>query len=1168
MAQHLRLLKAEYAYSPQTEDEIGLEEEMCYYLLDDSDPDWSKVKLKASPTSLDNPPSGLVPANYLLPAEPLHQVAALYAYEAQTEDELTIQEDEILHLYEQDGDWSLVGRLSEESDQRGVGYVPTTYIETTQDNQHVDRSVEPVVAEIAQQPVLGSQTSNQRTYPDSGLATWAVTDIDHKKKKRKGTLMIDGSSFIFASESDKLGVQKYDMASVSITKTEKGKHLILQCGTEERHFQVSEKDLDAIVLKIQRFQQHVQPIPTSSPPRSKTNNGLAVLQSPVNRPPSAMANPDKPSGVSCRKVSFAAPLGKPATALYDFEAQGEDELTVEEGDRLFVLDDRSDDDWWKCAMQSDGQEGVVPASYIELDQGEPSGNQEAAEAAMTAAAAQSAKKFRIQEEEDARLAQELADQDRSETQLENLRLADRNLTIAREAEQRKNVEADLAARRKKESESRKREAERALSNPGLSNGPTPPKLVTRPDSAQGMSDHHHGTTPAPPKRPDSAPRDGKSKPQGLVRTWRDRTGQFKVEAEFRGLQNGKIRLHKVNGVTIEVPLSKMSPEDVIWLEGATGRTLRTQDSSDDIPLATLAIQNNSVHRSNTTSRPTPSQAPRRPSTKQPTIDWFEFFLNAGCDLDDCTRYSTNFERDRIDENLLADLEPSTMRNLGLREGDVIRVSKHIKSKYGPTDDGNSIKTQIQKDEELARKLQQQQDLGTTEPPNIFTNGPNGSLKNTRRGRPVPTRTGSSSNTVDINSITNKLVDTSSSSQPEVVEPSSPIIDGLDSSLISLNPLAKTGGGFDDDAWQVRPNSTTPVPPPTTTSTNPPAPPPPPPTGPTTTAEAPSKPSLNDEIFEKIMNHSQNNQLNQSHSLNLQSNQTASVPSSVIVPQATGFNPNGPRGPLAPVASNAPLLNPLVPLNSGMNGFVPTRPNTNGIQAQPTGFNVSAGYAPTTANPMMMQPTGMVLNGGMGMGGLNSNQLIQSQPTGMSPFGVIQSQPTGMMAQPTGMMSSMGTMQPQMTGFNPGYSSVLNPPVPNLPPMYSNPPQQQQATKSFNPSDIFGQMKTGQFAQNSLSTGPAAPQDPNKYNALRAQPTGFGTNGGNFTQQFMPNNNNIQQQQQQQQQQSGMMMVQPLTAQPTGFAPGGYLINQQTGHIPPNQNQPFLNNQQNQQWRGY
>ncbi|KAI9625087.1 hypothetical protein H4Q26_016474 [Puccinia striiformis f. sp. tritici PST-130] len=214
----------------------------------------------------------------------------------------------------------------------------------------------------------------------------------------------------------------------------------------------------------------------------------------------------------------------------------------------------------------------------------------------------------------------------------------------------------------------------------------------------------------------------------------------------------------------------------------------------------------------------------------------------------------------------------------------------------------------------------------------------------------------------------------------------------------------------------------------------------------------------------------------------------------------------------------------------MNGFVPTRPTP--MESKPN--RPDSTCLPDT--DQRRQPDDDAahrngLNGGMGMGGLNSNQLIQSQPTGMLFVG-------------------------------------LNPPVPNLPPMYSNPPQQQQATKSFNPSDIFGQMKTGQFAQNSLSTGPAAPQDPNKYNALRAQPTGFGTNGGNFTQQFMPNNNNIQQQQQQQQQQSGMMMVQPLTAQPTGFAPGGYLINQQTGHIPPNQNQPFFNNQQNQQWRGY
>ena len=49
---------------------------------------WFKVKLKASPTSTDPPQTGLVPANYVVPAQALHLVTALYAYGAQTEEEL------------------------------------------------------------------------------------------------------------------------------------------------------------------------------------------------------------------------------------------------------------------------------------------------------------------------------------------------------------------------------------------------------------------------------------------------------------------------------------------------------------------------------------------------------------------------------------------------------------------------------------------------------------------------------------------------------------------------------------------------------------------------------------------------------------------------------------------------------------------------------------------------------------------------------------------------------------------------------------------------------------------------------------------------------------------------------------------------------------------------
>jgi len=53
-----------------------------------------------------------------------------------------------------------------------------------------------------------------------------------------------------------------------------------------------------------------------------------------------------------------------ATALYDFTADGEDELSVTEGERLIVLE-KDGDEWWKC-RNTKGAEGVVPASYLEV----------------------------------------------------------------------------------------------------------------------------------------------------------------------------------------------------------------------------------------------------------------------------------------------------------------------------------------------------------------------------------------------------------------------------------------------------------------------------------------------------------------------------------------------------------------------------------------------------------------------------------------------------------------------------------------------------------------------------------------------------------------------------------------------------------------------------------
>lgn len=52
--------------------------------------------LKTSPSSTDPPKIGLVPATYILPAPVLQPMLALYAYEAQTDDELASNQPGLL----------------------------------------------------------------------------------------------------------------------------------------------------------------------------------------------------------------------------------------------------------------------------------------------------------------------------------------------------------------------------------------------------------------------------------------------------------------------------------------------------------------------------------------------------------------------------------------------------------------------------------------------------------------------------------------------------------------------------------------------------------------------------------------------------------------------------------------------------------------------------------------------------------------------------------------------------------------------------------------------------------------------------------------------------------------------------------------------------------------
>ncbi|KZV68150.1 hypothetical protein PENSPDRAFT_653484 [Peniophora sp. CONT] len=1156
--EYLAVLKASYDYEPQSEDEVKIAEDQILFLLERVDDDWWKVKVKgASPD--EEGPSGLVPAAYVEPAPHTIVVKAQYEYAAQASGELNIAEDQILHAFgaEEEG-WLLV----QTEDGNRAGYVPANYVEEAGDGAAAEEETAApapsfaniVIPDSPKRPVstyndpaelVASTKSAKPTQAPDPVQTWSVSEVDKKGKKKKGTLGVGNGTLFFASESDKAPVQQFPLAQVGEAHLDenKPKHLYVTLGGQEMHFNCGDRDTSEDVLyKLKKSRKAAgldedeaaaTPAASMSPARSK---GVHFAESgPAVIPPSPEhSEDDEPTPTHTNGHAHAEEDdedGEPAIALYDFQAQGDDELSVDEGDKLWIVE-RDSEEWWKV-RDTKGNEGVVPASYIE-----PTGPPRAAKPKAPAAPVQD-------DSDDDNAAQEAAaEAEREAAAAAAARAAERK--AKQEAEERKQRER---ARREAERERAAAEEERRA------------KEKEREKRAKEKEASHKSKGSIDKRGPP---------PADKTRVWTDRTGQFRVEAAFLGYKNGMIRLHKVNGVVIEVPSEKMSIEDIAYIDKATNPKKKGNNSDDDEPLATrrhslisgpsASSSTSSVHKAS------PQQAP--PKKKGPGIDWFEFFLSAGCDIDDCTRYATSFERDKIDAALLPDITESTMRSLGLREGDIIRVRKAISERGPPKPEKDKQRDdadQIARDEEIARALQEGREIpkrSTPSPgaPNLFTTA-GGQLKNnTRRGR--PTKSSTIPNAVGLDSLSTASETIARTTTPQLLgspATASPVqqLPPRTSSAAATPPVSS---GFDDDAWTNRPSSTKPMTPtpnaqPTRAPSAPPAPAPPP--APAAPTPPPAPPAANvmqravsaapaqqkglsqtteSDIFDQLARLSQLRVASPAVQPAAPTPPVASPPpagyaaglgvgtspsplGAHLQAQATGALPplNGPRGPLAPVPQNQGLLQPLVPTQTGFRGFVPTQPT--GFQPQQTGFQPQpTGFQPQGLQP---QPTGFQPQG------------LQTQPTGFNPS-AFQSQPTGFQPQPTGFLPQsfqpqqtgfqpqqtgfqpqqtgfQPQLQPQQTGFNPGFGqSQSPPPVPPLPsfaqggfgggiqpqptgfnPGFGQPPP----PKDTSPANVFAQMKAGVFGDES------APQGANKYDALRtnttpltAQPTGWGVYG--------------------------------------------------------------------------
>ena len=143
-----------------------------------------------------------------------------------------------------------------------------------------------------------------------------------------------------------------------------------------------------------------------------------------------------------------------ATVLYDFDAQGDDELTVRENEVVTVVD-KENDEWWSVRNAS-GQEGVVPAQYVQIDDGttpatavaaeEDDGEEEARHQEEEAAAAAALEAER--QREAAKKAEERRAIERAARERQKLEEEDR--AYAEEVERKEAAKAERRARRQQE----------------------------------------------------------------------------------------------------------------------------------------------------------------------------------------------------------------------------------------------------------------------------------------------------------------------------------------------------------------------------------------------------------------------------------------------------------------------------------------------------------------------------------------------------------------------------------------------------------------------------------------------------------------------------------------------------------------------------------------------
>ncbi|EWC44908.1 hypothetical protein DRE_00967 [Drechslerella stenobrocha 248] len=704
----LGIYRAIYLYAPQTDEELALKEGDLLYVLEKSTDDaWWKAKKRAGPDD-DEEPIGLIPNTYIEEVPPVGKLRASYDYQRQTEEELSFSEGDFLDVYDlSDPDWSLVGLKNE------YGFAPANYLEKADDAAVVSSPSSPAAPPLPsrQQPVARSEPEDPEPEdePESPVRPSAAAAVAAALKQRQASFASHSPppparvataftppprkevrftpeasdddeppprlperpasdvSSPYASpvsprppttfeEIEAAGVHRYPIDEIL---NKKKIPCVLELGNGKITLRPQKRNYPPTTWEIEDLQtysadgKHVG-LDLVSPIRSldlrAEDKGTA---SEILRDLGEMRGAARAAGLT--EIMAAANSGgkRFGIVLYDFDAQGSDEVSVSIGDEVVILNDTQSEEWWKVRRMKNGKEGVVPSSYIEL-------------------------------------------------------------------KKRDGIEgAQEIISKGKQRDSRYTHSQKDSVGPGIIlpvresslNGPSPVSTVPPPNVLTGPPSS--SSTRKPTGR--TATND-KPKPNAKnVRTWTDRSGTFKVDAELINLRDGVIHLHKTNGVKIAVPVAKMSKTDLEYVERKTGLSL-----DEDKPLSDLRGKKTAIAPANSAPKAAAGITIDRSKSNvsQDNYDWFDFFLNCGVDVHACQRYANNFAKDSMDESILPDINQGVLRTLGLKEGDILRVMKYLDGRYGRNNGSEVIGN------------------GTGQK-SLFTNSDGGLKNNTRRERPAP-----------------------------------------------------------------------------------------------------------------------------------------------------------------------------------------------------------------------------------------------------------------------------------------------------------------------------------------------------------------------------------------------------------------------------------------------